>query len=200
VIRNAVDVRAAPSARHENGPATILSVGRLAAPKDFVTFVRALRRLEPGSFRAWIVGDGPGRAALTAEVDRLRLGRTVELLGERDDVRELMAQADIFVLSSRSEGLPLSILEAMAAGLPVVGSAVGGIPELAEGCGFVVPPGDPDALAVTLGRLVADPELRRQHGELARDRARAEFNLPRFHRDYLDLYARELARVGIAAP
>jgi glycosyltransferase involved in cell wall biosynthesis len=200
VIPNGVDVSQARMAIHKDGTPTIVSVGRLARPKDFETFVRALVRLEPGSFRAWIVGDGPGHAVLGTEVDQLGLRGAVELLGERDDVRELLAQSDVFVLSSRSEALPISMLEAMAAGLPVVGSGVGGIPELTAGCGFVVPPGDPEALAATLRPLVADPELRSRHGKLARERVLAEFDLARFHRDYLDLYARELARSGIAAP
>jgi glycosyltransferase involved in cell wall biosynthesis len=200
MIPNAVDVSRAPRARHEGGTPTIISVGRLAAPKDFATLARALAGLEAGSFRAWIVGDGPGRAALGAEVERLGLGPAVRLLGERNDVPELLARADVFVLSSRSEGLPLSMLEAMAVGLPVVGSAVGGIPELAAGCGFLAPAGDPDALAATLRPLVADPALRRRHGDLAREHAQAKFDLPRLHRDYLDLYARELARAGVALP
>ena len=75
-----------------------------------------------------IVGDGPGPAQLEAEIRRLGLP-TVVLAGDRDDVADVLARADVFVLSSRSEGLPLSILEAMAAGLPVVASSVGGVPE-----------------------------------------------------------------------
>jgi glycosyltransferase involved in cell wall biosynthesis len=200
VIPNAVDVSAALEARHDDGKPTVLSVGRLAAPKDFETLVRALARLSPKGFRAVIVGDGPDRGALEAEVDRLGMRASVELLGERDDVRELMGEAAVFVLSSRSEGLPLSMLEAMAAGLPVIGSDVGGIPELAAGCGFVVRPDDPDALAAALAPLLRDPHLRRRHGRLARERAEAEFDIPRFHRAYLDLYASELARAGVAPP
>jgi glycosyltransferase involved in cell wall biosynthesis len=200
VIHNAVDVSGTPRARHDGALPTMLSVGRLAEPKDFTTLVRALARLERETFRAWIVGDGPDREALESEIRRLGVDDCVELLGERDDVAGLMAQSDVFVLSSRSEGLPLSILEAMAAGLPVVGSEVGGVRELVADCGFVVPPGDPDALAAALRRLVADPELRRRRGELARRRAEARFDLRTFHRAYLDLYASELARLGGGAP
>jgi glycosyltransferase involved in cell wall biosynthesis len=199
VIHNAIDVADVPRARHEGEMPTILSVGRLAPPKDFVILVRALAELGQGSFRAWIVGDGPDRASLEAEVEQLGLGGAVQFLGARHDVPELMAQADLFVLSSRSEGLPLSIIEAMAAGLPVVASAVGGVPELVANAGFVVPAADPNALAACLRRLVLDPELRRRYGALARRRAESEFDLPRFHRAYLDLYATELARRGIAA-
>jgi glycosyltransferase involved in cell wall biosynthesis len=199
VIHNAIGVADVPGARHEVRMPTILSVGRLAPPKDFAILVRALAELGRGSFRAWIVGDGPDRASLEAEVIRLGLGGAVQFLGERHDVPELMAQSDLFVLSSRSEGLPLSIIEAMAAGLPVVASAVGGVPELVANAGFIVPAADPDALAACLRRLVLDPGLRRRYGALARRRAETEFDLPPFHRAYLDLYATELARRGIAA-
>jgi glycosyltransferase involved in cell wall biosynthesis len=200
VIHNAVDVAAARRARSAGPIPTILSVGRLAAPKDFTTLLRALARLDPRSFRAWIVGDGPDRAVLESDVRDLGLADAVDLLGERDDVPELMTQSDVFVLSSTSEGLPLSILEAMAAGLPVVGSAVGGVPELLSDSGFLVAPGDVDALAASLRRLVEDAELRARHGELARREAEARFDLPAFHRAYLDLYARELARSRSGAP
>jgi glycosyltransferase involved in cell wall biosynthesis len=200
VIHNAVDVEAAQKADPGHEVPTILSVGRLAEPKDFVTLARALARLEPRRFRAQIVGDGPDRERLEAEVTRLGLAGTVQLLGERHDVSTLSAQADVFVLSSRSEGLPLAVIEAMAAGLPIVASAVGGISELVGPAGLTVPAGDPAALAVSLGRLVDDAQLRRAYGAAARQRALAMFDLPRFHRAYLDLYATELERAGVGAP
>jgi glycosyltransferase involved in cell wall biosynthesis len=164
-------------------------VTRLKAPKDGVTLARALRKLEPGAYRAAIVGDGPDRTAVAAE-----LGDAGELLGERDDVAEQLARADVFVLSSRSEGLPMAILEAMAAGLPVVATAVGGIPELvADGeTGLLVPPGDADALAEALRRLVADPELRRRLGDAARTRVEERFSLAATRRAHVELYDRLL--------
>jgi glycosyltransferase involved in cell wall biosynthesis len=200
VIYNAVDVAGARRARSDGPTPTILSVGRLAAPKDFTTLLQALARLEPGSFRAWIVGNGPERAALESDVRELGLVDAVDMLGERDDVARLMTRSDVFVLSSRSEGFPLSILEAMAAGLPVVGSAVGGVPELIGNSGFLVAAGDVDALAAALRQLVEDAELRSRHGELARREAEARFDLPAFHRAYLDLYASELVRSRRGAP
>ena len=132
------------------GRSTLLSVGRLRAPKDFMTLVRAMAALEPGSARLRIAGDGPERAALEAEVARL---------GPRGDASSCWARAptwtscspaaDVFVLASDSEGLPMSVLEAMAAGLPVVASAVGGVPELVRDgeTGMLVPPRDSAALA-----------------------------------------------------
>jgi glycosyltransferase involved in cell wall biosynthesis len=199
VIRNAVDVSAAPRARHEAEIPLVVSVGRFKPPKDFPTFVRALAELEPGSFRSLIVGDGPRRSELVSEIRRHRLERMVELAGERDDISELLATADIFVLSSTSEGMPISIIEAMAAGLPVVATAVGGIPELiVDGeTGFLVPARDAGALADALGRLVADPALRRRQGEAARARAEKEFDLPAFRRAHVELYSSLLVARGI---
>ena len=193
VIRNGVPLG---TPAHGTGePVTILSVGRLRAPKDFVTLVRAMAVLEPGSACLRIAGDGPDRAAVASEVARLGLGGMVELLGTRSDVLELLAGADVFVLSSDSEGLPLSVLEAMAAGLPVVASAVGGVPEAVRGgeTGTLVPPRDSAALAQALVRLVADPALRSSLGEAGRRRVEREFSLERFEREHLELY-RKLAR------
>ncbi|HEV3478319.1 MAG TPA: glycosyltransferase family 4 protein [Gaiellaceae bacterium] len=202
VIPNAVDVARLPRASHDDTRASIVSVGRLAPPKDFRTLVRALALLPPGAVDALLVGDGPDRAELEAEIARLDLGERVELAGERHDVPELLSRANLFVLSSLSEGLPVSVLEAMAAGLPVVGSSVGGVPELVgDGeTGFLVEPGNPDELAAAIGRLLADPELRRRMGEAGRERARVRFALEPFWRAHLDLYSRELARRRLPAP
>jgi glycosyltransferase involved in cell wall biosynthesis len=202
VIPNAVDVAAAPQSRHDSVTPVIVAVGRLKAPKDFVTFVRALSALAPGSFEALIVGDGPDGPELRHEIQRLGLEERVRLAGDRRDVPELLAAADVFVLSSRSEGLPVSVLEAMAAGLPVVASRVGGVPEvvLHERTGLLVAPGDPAQLAATLERLVARPELRRRFGAAGRARAEARFDLDPFRRGHLELYSRELAKRGLPVP
>jgi glycosyltransferase involved in cell wall biosynthesis len=202
VIRNAVDVSGTPQAHHGARIATLVTVGRLKAPKDTLTFLRALARLDHAPFRARIVGDGPERERLEAELRVLELDSAVELLGERNDVSELLSAADVFVLSSRSEGLPLSIVEAMAAGLPVVAASVGGVPELVvDGeTGFLIPPADEAALASALERLVADADLRRRMGAAGRARAEALFDLPTFHRLHLGLYGDELAARGLPLP
>jgi glycosyltransferase involved in cell wall biosynthesis len=203
VIPNAVDVEGAPVAAHQARVPRIVSVGRLHEPKDFLTLARGLARLQPGSFRATIVGDGPDRAAVEDELRRASLDGAVTITGERRDVPELLAGADVFVLSSRSECMPMSVLEAMAAGLPVVASAVGGVPEVVvEGeTGLLVPPQSPEALAEALARLIADARLREHMGVAGRLRARARFDLPRFHRAHMELYRRELAGArGYAGP
>jgi glycosyltransferase involved in cell wall biosynthesis len=192
VIHNGVPLDV-PRRRAHPGPVMLLSVGRLRAPKDFVTLVRAIPGLEA---QLRIAGDGPDRAALEAEIERLGLQDRVELLGTRTDIPELLANADVFVLATESEGLPMSVLEAMAAGLPVVASAVGGVPEVVRDgeTGALVPPRDSAALAEALGRIVADPALRDRLGEAGRQRVQSEFSLERFEREHLELYRNRTRR------
>ncbi|MGI8573286.1 MAG: glycosyltransferase family 4 protein [Solirubrobacteraceae bacterium] len=200
VIPNAVDVASFPIAAPGDGDVpTVISVGRFRAPKDFITLARALAHLPSGSFATSLVGDGPERGAIEAEIDRLGLAERVRVLGERPDVPRLLAGADVFVCSSRSEGMPVSILEAMAVGLPVVASAVGGVPELVlDGhTGLLVPPGEVAPLAAALGRVLADRDLRKRMGSAARGVALERFDLPRFRQAHLDLYDRLLSERGL---
>ena len=202
VIRGAVDVGAAPHARPAHNVARIVTVGRLKPPKDFVTLVGALAELDRGSFRALVIGEGPSRPMIASEIRRLDLDEAVTLLGERDDVPACLADADIFALSSTSEGLPISVMEAMAAGLPVVAAAVGGVPELvADGeTGILVPPRDVTSFAGALRRLVEDRELRERLGAAARSRAEAGFDLARFRGQHLALYRSLLEEGGLPVP
>jgi glycosyltransferase involved in cell wall biosynthesis len=202
VIRNGVDPREFEAGEPDSGRPRLVAVGRLQAPKDAVTLIRALAALRGRPFEAVLVGDGPDRPTVEEEVRRLGLESTVELLGERDDVPELLRTADIFVLSSRSEGLPLSILEAMAARLPVVASNVGGVSEVVvDGdTGLLVPPGDPQSLAAAIERLLEDPVLCRRLGEAGRIRVVEHFDLAAVHQAHLDLYRRVLASRGLPLP
>lgn len=201
VIWNAVDVAATPRASHSGSPPVFASVGRLQAPqKDFLTLLRAVALLPRGSLRVLVVGDGPDREQLLAEHERLALGADLEFAGVRNDVAELLATCDGFVLATTYESLPLSIIEAMAAGLPCVVSNVGGVPELVvdNETGLLVTPRDPAALAAALGRLAADRELRRSMGAASLARAEACFDLPGFRAAHLDEYRRLLSRAGAA--
>jgi glycosyltransferase involved in cell wall biosynthesis len=202
VIPNAVDVGAAPRSVSTRQPPLLVTVGRLKAPKDFPTFVSALGRLQTGSFEAMIVGDGPDRPLLEEQIRSGGLSDAIRLTRERDDVPHLLAAADVFVLASRSEGHPVSVLEAMAAGLPVVASRVGGVPEqVVDGeTGLLVDPGDPKPLAAALERLTGDPALRRRLGAAGRARAEERFDLEPFRRAHLELYSRELATRRLPAP
>ena len=191
VIHNGIELGPRPAPRQRAGaPVVLLSVGRLRAPKDFVTLVSAMTELDPGSAHLRIAGDGPDRGDVERAIQRCGLADVVELLGTRDDVPDLLAAADAFVLSSDSEGLPMSVLEAMAAGLPVVASAVGGVGEaVIDGdTGLLVPPGDAGALGRALRRVVSDAELRSRLGHAGRRRAEREFGVDAFRRAHLELY------------
>ena len=196
VIRNAVDVRAAPSrARSGDPPVQVVSVGRLAAPKDFSTLVAAMARLPEGRAHLRVFGDGPLRSELEAQTRALGIDGAVEFAGEVPDARPHLEDADVFVLASLSEGMPVSVLEAMAAGLPVVASAVDGLEEVVvDGkTGFLTPPGDAAALAARLGQLVDDPSLRSAFGEAGRARAEEYFSLPAWRDAHFSLYRSLLA-------
>jgi glycosyltransferase involved in cell wall biosynthesis len=199
VIPNAVPLDGVPRARHDRETPVLASVGRLKAPKDFATLLRALAGLPDAAFEAVIAGEGPDRPTLEAEIERLGIGDRVRLLGDRRDVPKLLGAADVFVLSSRSEGSPVSVLEAMVAGLPVVASRVGGVAELVEegNTGLLVAPGNPEELTAALERVLADRELRRRLGAAGRARVEQHFDLESFRRAHLDLYYRELTRKGL---
>jgi glycosyltransferase involved in cell wall biosynthesis len=199
VIENAVEVGPPRQPRPPDaGRVEIVSVGRLAPPKDFSTLLAAIAHFSPGKIRLTVLGDGPLRGPLEDEVARRGLTREVEFAGEVADVRPYLAASDIFVLSSNSEGMPLSVLEAMAGGLPVVASAVGGLHEVVvEGVtGFLVPPGNSEHLADRLDRLVADARLRERLGREGRRRADERFSLPGWRNAHRALYESLLAAHG----
>ena len=189
VIHNGVTIEDKASSQRSPGTPMIVSVGRLKAPKDFGTLIHALSRVTQ-NYRAVIVGDGPERESIEGMIESAGLRDRVEVLGERNDVREVLSQADLFVLSSRSEAMPMSILEAMAAGLPVVASNVGGVAEVVieDLTGLLVPAGNVAALATAIERLLEDRELRIEFGARGLERARTTFSLDRFRADHLRTY------------
>jgi len=155
-------------------------VGRLAPPKDPLVLLEASQLLR-GEFKLLIIGDGELRSAAENFIRKSRLNHTVILAGERKDIPEILAASDIFVLPSRWEGLPYTIIEAMMAGLPVVATSVGGVPELVDDwkTGVLVPPENPEALAETLQKLLDDPDLCKRMGQAGRKKALREFTLDR---------------------
>ncbi|KAI5916930.1 TIGR03088 family PEP-CTERM/XrtA system glycosyltransferase [Thauera sp. 2A1] len=172
------------------------TVGRLQAVKDQLTLVRAFARLAasgaPGSDRARLViaGDGPLRPQVEAEVRASGCADRIWLAGERKDVPEFMRGLDVFVLPSISEGISNTILEAMASGLPVVATDVGGNGELvvAGATGTLVPAADPAAMADALMCYAADAALRQSHGAAGRKRVEAEFSLDGMVERYTRVY------------
>lgn len=164
------------------GP-VLLEIGRLCDVKGQREAIAALALLARGDVTLLLAGEdlesgGAYRSALERQAADLGLGERVRFLGRRDDVSALLAAAAALVLPSWIEGLPLVVLEAMAAGLPVVATSVGGTPEaVVDGeTGLLVPPRDVPALAAAIDALVADPERARGMGEAGRRRARERFD------------------------
>jgi sugar transferase (PEP-CTERM/EpsH1 system associated) len=172
------------------------TVGRMHGVKDqtnlAAAFVRLCRQLPDlaGSLRLVMLGDGPLRADCLAQLHAAGLTDQVWLPGSRDDVPAVMQQLDVFVLPSLAEGVSNTILEAMATGLPVVATAVGGNAELvAHGeTGVLVPPSAPATLAAALADYVRDGTRRRAHGMAARQRVERLFGLPEMMARYTELY------------
>ena len=155
-------------------------VARLQPEKGVATFLKAAARVSKVSpeARFLVVGDGPLREELLDLVGRAGLRERVRFLGYRTDARALTGLLDVLVVPSLTEGSPLIVLEAMAAGVPVVASAVGGIPDQVRHGeeGVLVPPDDPDALAGALGALLEDPVRAHRLGEAGRRRTENEFS------------------------
>ena len=154
----------------------VLQIAALAPHKSQIDLLRAagIARARRDDLRFWIAGEGPLRAELEHQHRALGLGDAVRFLGFREDVTDLLRAADIFCVSSYLEGLGTSTLDAMAAGLPVVATRVGGIPEIvADGeSGVLVGARNPDALADAIVALAENPERRAAMGARARERAR----------------------------
>jgi len=171
----------------------VLMVGRLIRAKGVGEFMEAARRFHGEKVCFVLVGDpDPGNPSSLSkeEVEEIRKEGVVILPGFQEDVRPWLALADIYVLPSYREGLPVSVLEAMAMGLPVVTTDVAGCRETVKPGvnGFLVPPRDGRALAEAIGRLVRDPGLRRRMGEALRRKAEEEFALDRVVQAHLELY------------
>ncbi len=191
VIRNGIEVGPAPTAEDRRGARETLAlapgevavgiVARLTDQKAHEVLIQAIARLVPThpNIRLVVIGDGPRAPELRAEVERLGIGAQVNFLGVRSDVAALLPGLDLACLSSVHEGAPMSVLEAMAAGLPVVTTDCGALRDMVgDGHdGFVVPVGDVDALADRIGTLADDPTLRARFGATARARAERDFRI-----------------------
>lgn len=209
VIPNGVDVdqyrrRTAPAtARHALGippdaDPVLAVVGRLEEQKGHRYLLPAIAELmttSPGIYLV-LAGDGMRRDDLARQAAALGIAGRVRFAGHIGDVQTVLDAADIFVLPSLWEALPFALLEAMASGLPVVATAVAGVPELVEHnqTGLLVPAADPSALAASLSALITRPELAKQMGAAARDRVRAQFSLASMLDQTQSLYDRLLAR------
>ncbi len=196
LIRNGIGLAefAAPD-RPPKAVKRAIHVARLNIIKDQRTLLRAVRLVvdEVPDFTLDIVGDGEERAALESLHAELHLSEHVRFLGERSDVSARLRDAGMFVLSSAGEGLSLTLLEAMASGLPIVATNVGGNPEVVahEKTGLLVPPGSPFELARAILTLIYDPNGALRMGRRGRERVEAEFDMRQVAARYESLY-REL--------
>ena len=164
--------------------------------KGFDVLLDAFAAGAPEGGRLVVAGEGEERAALLARASALGLADRVEFAGhlDREALRALFRRAGLFVLSSRREGMPLVLLEAMASGLPAVATAVNGVPEvMTPACGEMVPPEDPGALAAAIGPRLGDAARLAREGDAARRRAEA-FDAERSYAAYEDVLARAVAR------
>ncbi|HEV3339652.1 MAG TPA: glycosyltransferase [Pirellulales bacterium] len=170
----------------------IVQVARLNSLKDHLTAVRAFERVHAclPEARLLIVGEGEERQAIEAEVSKRNLGAAIRLAGLRKDVPRLVAACDLLWLTSVSEGIPLTLIEGMAAGLPVVATEVGGVSEVvtANETGLLAPAGNDGELAAAVLRLVGDPALRRRLAVAGQRRALERFSEDQMVAAYADLY------------
>ncbi|HIC90267.1 MAG TPA: glycosyltransferase family 1 protein [Anaerolineae bacterium] len=178
----------------------VLSVGRLDAQKDPLTLLRAARQVVEAVPSAvfLLAGEGPLQADVLAEQERLGLQERFRLLGWRDDVPALLAASDLFCLSSRWEGMPYALLEALAAGVPIVATDVGGCREAigqeGQAAGRLVPPADPDALAAAMIALLQDDTALDRLRRRGPARIAAYFTLERMLKDTQTVYESCLVR------
>ncbi len=193
LINNGVDTAHFHPGAPADGQFVIGTVGRLQDVKNQAGLVDAFAAMLPGQhppMRLVIVGDGPLRAPLEAKVAAAGLGDVVTLAGARTDIAQLMRGFSVFALSSIAEGTPVTLLEAMACGLPVVSTAVGGIPELVQDgvTGTLAPAGDTGALAAALARYAQDPALAARHGAAGRERIETHYSVSAMVAAYVALY------------
>jgi len=203
VIYNGVDFRGGPSARHRNvelldsagiprDAKIVGAVGSLYPVKGHLDLIRATQTIVKNrpATHVVILGRGALHEALAAEAEELGIRDRVHLLGYRDDVQKWLGVMDVFTMPSLSEGLPLSLLEAMAAGVPPVVTEVGGMPEVVQDgvTGFIVPASNVAALADRISFLVGNSPLTAKMGIAARDRIHDRFTVERMAAEYRAVY------------
>jgi L-malate glycosyltransferase len=170
----------------------VFQVARLDHLKDHLTAIRTVERVarQQPNIRLLLVGEGPEQATIAREIRKRGLSDQVRLLGLREDVAKILQAADLFLLTSVSEGIPVTVLEAMATGLAVVATGVGGVPEVVVSgiTGLLAPAGDDAALAEAILHVLENPAARQQMGSLGRQRVADLFSQQRMHSLYCRLY------------
>lgn len=182
-------------AKPERTPPHIVMVARFEHPKEHQTLLKALVKNKDIPWTLELVGDGPLRPEVERLTASLSLINRVQFSGTRNDVTARLANAQILALVSRWEGFPLTIVEGMRAGLPVIASDVGGVSEAVEDGknGLLVPRGDVDTLASQLRKLLIDPQLRERMGRVGRQRYQAHFTFQQMYKKTVQVYREALA-------
>lgn len=192
-VHNGISMGGDYTPRPERERLTFIAVGRLAPIKNHAMMLRAFHELAltHPRVRLVIVGDGPERTALESLVREHRLEDRVDFPGFRDNVDDLLREADVFLLTSRYEGISIALLEAMRAGLPAIGTAVGGVPEtILDGkTGMLVPSDGQEALCQAMKTLADSKPLRDQMGRSGHDYFTREFSLAHMLSRYQQLYS-----------
>ncbi|QQZ07862.1 glycosyltransferase family 4 protein [Heyndrickxia vini] len=198
VIQNGVpDIERRKLAAPHINPVNMIMVARFAEPKDYQTLVEVLSKLKTKEWKIHFVGEGPLKRDIELEVDKRGLSERVTFLGKRDDVPEILANSQIFILLSKWEGLPLSIIEAMRSGLPVIASNVGGVSELVQNgkSGFLIEKGDKEGLLEKITQLIDQPMLRKQFGQSGRMIYIENFTIERMVDDTLTFYQQVVSKI-----
>jgi glycosyltransferase involved in cell wall biosynthesis len=176
-----------------DGETVAITVANLRSEKGYDVLLDAARAVQDRRLpiRFISVGRGPLDQALRQRSDALGLGEQVRFLGERDDVLDLLVASDVFVLPSHQEGLPVALMEATSVGMPIVATAVGGVPQvITDGVqGLIVPPGRPVELADAVARIASDPDLARRLGQGAKE-ASSMFDVTTASRQIEEIYRR----------
>ena len=194
VIYNGIDItRCSPKASYElSEPANLLHIGRFDVPKNHVGLLEAFSRIlkHRPDCRLHLVGDGDLRPEIEALAEKLQIADRIVFHGMQSNVHPYLEQADIFLLPSSYEGMPMTIIEAMATALPIVATEVGGIPDMvSDGKSALLVPCEPEAVANACLKLLNDPSLREQLGKAAREDS-SRFAADHMAQCYCDLYKR----------
>jgi glycosyltransferase involved in cell wall biosynthesis len=171
----------------------LISIGRLSKEKGFSTLLMAVHHIITKwneNVRLFVIGEGPEKGNLMRIVNEYRISDNVIFPGYMNNACNVLKHFDIFVMSSITEGMPITLLEAMRAGMPIVATAVGGIPEALEGgkCGIMVPPGNDHDLAKSIVELYDNNKLREELSRNAMIRFQEEFTVERMEEKYRTIY------------
>ena len=188
-VHNGIKTQGIQIAKKESRETRCITVGRLAEVKNQAMMIRAFHAADCETATLYLVGDGPERTKLVSLLRELGIEDRVVITGFRQDVSELLAQSDIFLMSSNYEGISIAVLEAMRAGLPVIGTNVGGMAETVKPeTGFLVAAGDISAMADAIRSLLRSPMIRSSLGTAGRKFLEAEFSIDQMVARYELLY------------